>query len=156
MGRQWGFTLSELLVALTLGSLLVIGAGQLLLSSFHTFEQVDRLGRQQETLVYAATTLASRLRREGGVNDQAEALFHLTCRATSSDCRCTVQDTTEAQPLVSFEKLGESACPRDEPLGEPVGDGALRIALPLGPRGQDIAFHITPRQGVLARDDLAP
>ncbi|WP_447554093.1 PilW family protein [Vreelandella sp. EE22] len=153
MGRQRGFTLTELLVALALGSLLVIGAGQLLLSSFRTFDQVDRLGRQQEALVYTATTLASRLRRQGAFDDQGEALFHLSCNGYPGECRCTVQDMAVAQPLVSFDKRGEGACFRDEPLGETSREGTLRVSLPLGPKGREVAFHVTPRQDALHPDD---
>lgn len=156
MSEQGGYTLSEVLVALAIASLLVIAAGQLLLTSVTTFAQVERLGRQQESLVYTATVLADRLRRHDPAHASSEALFHLRCQGGAEECRCTVQDLVAAQPLASFDRLGEGACARDEPLGVAGEDGALNVALPLGPQGRDVVFHVTPRQGVLSDAGAPP
>ncbi|MFI0474384.1 prepilin-type cleavage/methylation domain-containing protein [Halomonas sp. HMF6819] len=153
MNGQRGLTLVDALVAVVLSSAVVIGAGQLLLSSFHTFEQVDRLGRQQQTLIYTATTMVDRLRRPGASSAQNAAAFYLECRGEPGECRCTVQDSEEAQPLVSFDRLGPGACAQTDALVEPVQNGVFRVALPLGPNGQRIAFHVTKRPYGLASDD---
>ncbi|MFG6668310.1 prepilin-type N-terminal cleavage/methylation domain-containing protein [Halomonas sp. HNIBRBA4712] len=156
MNAQRGFTLSEALVAVVLSSLVVIGAGQLLLSGFHTFREVDRLGRQQEALVYTATALADRLRVQGGAETAPAGVFQLVCRKESGACRCTVQDNEAAQPLVTFESAGEGSCARDEPMVERVGDGVYYVTLPLGPGGKEIGFHVTSRQNTIEHTIWSP
>ncbi|UYF99404.1 PilW family protein [Halomonas sp. GD1P12] len=153
MNGQRGLTLVDALVAVALSSAVVLGAGRLLLSSFHTFEQVDRLGRQQQTLIYTATAMADRLRRPSDFSAQTAAAFHLVCRGEPGECRCTVQDREEAQPLVSFDRLGPGACAQTGALIEPVQNGVFRVALPLGPNGQRVAFHVTQRPFGLASTD---
>ncbi|WP_399498923.1 PilW family protein [Streptomyces sp. P17] len=50
--RQSGFTLVELMVAMAIGTLITLGAGQLFLTTFQTFKKVDELSRKQESLVF--------------------------------------------------------------------------------------------------------
>lgn len=153
MKVQHGFTLTELLVAMVVGITIILGAGQLFLSTFHTFKQVDALGRQQEALVYTATTVADKLRRRGAVDDSGEALFRLQCVALETVCRCTVQNMQASQPLVSFNKPGKGHCDRSEALGTPENHSgsANVVVLPLGPGGRDVRFYIAHRDRVLGQ-----
>lgn len=151
MGLQRGFTLTELLVALAISVILMLGAGQLFLSTLTTFRQVDALGRQQESLVYLTTILSESLRRHGAIASNGEPLFHLQCLQRTLTCRCTVQDMQQAQPLISFDTSGNTACKRDEPLGLSAGSsrGISVVSLPLGPQGRDVHFYVTLRGSVL-------
>ncbi|MDC6673895.1 prepilin-type N-terminal cleavage/methylation domain-containing protein, partial [Leclercia adecarboxylata] len=63
--RQTGFTLVELMVAMAIGSIIILGAGQLFLSSFQTFRTVNELSRKQETVIFAANSLVNAYRSGG-------------------------------------------------------------------------------------------
>lgn len=63
--RQTGFTLVELMVAMAIGSIIILGAGQLFLSTFQTFRTVNELSRKQETVIFAANNLVNAYRRGG-------------------------------------------------------------------------------------------
>lgn len=149
MDVQRGFTLTELLVAMAIGMVVILGAGQLFLSTFHTFKQVDQLGRNQEALLYAATSITDTLRRHGATDSNGAPFFRLQCVVIESGCRCTVQDMQEAQPLVTFDYDAGASCERDEPLGAPATNGVSVVSLPLGRQGANIDFHVTHREAVL-------
>ncbi|WP_062375587.1 prepilin-type N-terminal cleavage/methylation domain-containing protein [Halomonas sp. KX33721] len=61
--RQAGFTLVELMVAMAIGTVIILGAGQLFLTTFHTFDKVKELSRKQETVVFATTALVNEYRK---------------------------------------------------------------------------------------------
>ncbi|MGM0832318.1 prepilin-type N-terminal cleavage/methylation domain-containing protein [Halomonas qinghailakensis] len=154
MDEQRGFTLPELLVAMAIGVVVVLGAGQLFLSTFHTFKQVDQLGRHQEALLYVATTVADTLRRQGATDENGAPFFRLQCVVVDAHCRCTVQDMRESQPLVTFDYTTSDdaagvGCERDEPLGTPVGKGVSMVSLPLGRQGAAVDFYVTHRAAAL-------
>ncbi|AVI61546.1 PilW family protein [Halomonas sp. GFAJ-1] len=151
MDVQRGFTLTELLVAMVISSVVILGAGQLCLSTFHVFRQIDTLGRQQEALIYTAATIADTLRSHHAIENDEEALFRLQCDTVEPLCRCTVQDMQAAEPLVTFVKLGGGQCERTQSLGiaEPSNSVMSVVTLPLGPEGRDIYFHITHRNSIL-------
>ncbi|WP_434983296.1 PilW family protein [Vreelandella zhaodongensis] len=149
MDVQRGFTLTELLVALVVGMVVILGAGQLFLSTFHTFRQVDTLGRHQETLLYATTTVTDTIRKQGATDASGAPLFRLQCVVIDSGCRCTVQDMQAAQPLATFDYSAGAGCERDEPLGAPATNGVSVVSLPLGRQGGDVDFHVTHRAAVL-------
>lgn len=57
-----GFTLVELMVAMTIGTVIVLGAGQLFLTTFQTFRIVDELSRKQEALIFITEALVQDVR----------------------------------------------------------------------------------------------
>ncbi len=61
--RQAGFSLVELMVALVIGLIIVLGAGQLFLTGIQSFRQVELLGNKQAALTFAADTLIRDIRR---------------------------------------------------------------------------------------------
>ncbi|MCE8033920.1 prepilin-type N-terminal cleavage/methylation domain-containing protein [Halomonas sp. MCCC 1A11057] len=61
--RQSGFTLVELMVALAVGLIILLGAGQLLLMSFQTFRQIELMSNKQAALTFATETLVRDIRR---------------------------------------------------------------------------------------------
>lgn len=105
VSRQAGFTLIELMVALLIGSLIVLGAGALFLTTLQTFNKVDELSRKQEAVIFAAHTLSESLRR-------GDAQYELACTLASDtrdQCECTLSDDEKKQPLVTFVRPLESA-----------------------------------------------
>lgn len=61
--RQVGFTLVELMVALVIGLVIILGAGQLFLMGFQTFRQIELLSNKQAALTFATETLIRDIRR---------------------------------------------------------------------------------------------
>lgn len=148
--RQTGFTLIELMVALLVGSIVVLGAGYLFLTTLQTFQTADELSRKQEAVIFAAHTLSESIRR-GGAN------YDLTCLLGSSDeCECTLRDTSEEnknQPLVTFDRPLGSTEPSDEDcaLENPpdFSQDVVTIPLPLEKNGESIKFQVAKREPVL-------
>lgn len=63
IAMQRGFSLVELLVALVIGLIIILGAGQLFLTGFLNFRQVQLLGDKQSALTFASETLVRDIRR---------------------------------------------------------------------------------------------
>lgn len=68
MNRNEGFSLVELMVALVIGLLIVLGAGQLFLTVFQTNRQVDALSEKQAAINFAVETLLKDVRRANTVS----------------------------------------------------------------------------------------
>lgn len=142
--RQAGFTLVELMVALLIGSIVVLGAGYLFFTTFQTFQKVDELSRKQEAVIFAAHTLSEKLRQENGN-------YELTCEVNNEDdqCECTLSDKNEKQPLVTFlQSFDEGSSKEDCQEIELIDDDNI-ISLPLEENGKDIMFKVTNRPRVL-------
>ncbi|XKF14375.1 prepilin-type N-terminal cleavage/methylation domain-containing protein [Halomonas sp. BLK-85] len=71
--KSKGFSLVELLVALAVGTLVVIGAGQLFLVTLDTYKQVEVISRNQEAVVFSAHVLANSYRQGRDIYDMREA-----------------------------------------------------------------------------------
>lgn len=63
MKRNNGFSLVELMVAMVIGLVIILGAGQLFLSGFQSFRQVEILGDKQAALTFASDVLLRDVRR---------------------------------------------------------------------------------------------
>ncbi|MDL0434071.1 prepilin-type N-terminal cleavage/methylation domain-containing protein [Marinobacter sp. TBZ242] len=61
--RQSGFTLIELMVALVIGLVIILGAGQLFLVGLQNFRQTEFLGNKQAALTFASEMLIRDIRR---------------------------------------------------------------------------------------------
>lgn len=66
--RQSGFTLVELMVAMAIGTLVILGAGQLFLTTFQTFKKVDELSRKQEALIFFTSEVGKNIRSAKNIN----------------------------------------------------------------------------------------
>jgi prepilin-type N-terminal cleavage/methylation domain-containing protein len=66
--RHQGFTLVELMVALVLGLLVVIGATQLFLTTRQTFVTVEEVNRRQEVVSFITNVVAYEVRASTGVS----------------------------------------------------------------------------------------
>tara|TARA_R110000850_G_scaffold238631_1_gene363266 strand:+ start:1258 stop:1734 length:477 start_codon:yes stop_codon:yes gene_type:complete len=146
--RQLGFTLVELMVAMTIGTVIILGAGQLFLTTFQTFQSVDKISRKQENLIFIAQRITSEIRQNG------PGRYTLRCELDHDRCNCSVADQSEGgQPLVSFLKDLPNdellnRCDEDEHvLGEPVENASplYRVELPLENNGNAIVFHAVHR-----------
>ncbi|MEA2120276.1 PilW family protein [Halovibrio sp. HP20-50] len=127
--RQGGFTLVELMVAMAIGTVIILGAGQLFLTTFQTFQTVDQVSRKQETLIFAVSTLAE-AGRKGNIGNYAIAPDE---RNSDSGTRyyCVLQDEVRNQPVVDLAQVDDAtAC---STLSEPDGDDVSHIVtLPIG------------------------
>lgn len=127
--RQGGFTLVELMVAMTIGTVIILGAGQLFLTTFQTFQTVDKVSRKQETLIFAVSTLTA-AGRKGDIGDYAIVADE---RGSDGGVRhyCVLQDELQNQPIVDLAQVDDAtACPT---LSIPNGDDVSHlVTLPIG------------------------
>jgi prepilin-type N-terminal cleavage/methylation domain-containing protein len=65
--RQQGFSLIELMIALVIGLIIVLGAGQLFLTGFQSFRTIEDLSIKQSALTFAADVLIKDIRRADSV-----------------------------------------------------------------------------------------
>ncbi|TLF49573.1 prepilin-type N-terminal cleavage/methylation domain-containing protein [Halomonas urmiana] len=63
MKRSYGFSLVELMVAMVIGLIIILGAGQLFLTVFQTNRQVETLSEKQAAVNFAVETLIRDVRR---------------------------------------------------------------------------------------------
>lgn len=64
--RQSGFTLIELMVALVLGLLVVLGATQLFLTSSQSFRSIEDISKRQEVVSYVSSVIGYEVRIASG------------------------------------------------------------------------------------------
>ncbi|WP_404343613.1 PilW family protein [Vreelandella venusta] len=149
--QQLGAGLVELMVAMAIGTVIALGAGQLFLSTFSTFSAVDELSRKQEVAVFLTQILADELRKEGNVDRYA-----LSCSIADAECLCTISDTDEDnQPVINFYKdfeegrvISDAECSEDqEPLAIPEEgqDHHYKVKVPMMQGGESLIFHVTKR-----------
>lgn len=68
MKRNSGFSLVELMVAMVVGLVIILGAGQLFLTVFQTNRQVEMLSEKQAAVNFAVETLLRDIRRADSVD----------------------------------------------------------------------------------------
>jgi prepilin-type N-terminal cleavage/methylation domain-containing protein len=151
--KQKGFTLVELMVAMAIGTVIILGAGQLFLTTFQTFQNVDQVSRKQEALIFATSTLVE-AGRKGDLHNYAIVSDE---RSSGSGTRhyCVLQDEVQNQPVVDLAQVDDAtACPT---LYESNGDDVSHVVtLPVGDcrEGVDvtcdvITFIVTERNKVI-------
>lgn len=156
---QYGFTLVELMVAMAIGTLIILGAGQLFLTTFQTFQNVNQVSRYQETLIFAVRTLTE-AGRKGNIDNYAIVTNE---RSADSDARyfCVLQDETKSQPLVDLAQVDESSgCPV---LSKSNDDGVSHLTTLLigdcrkGANGtcDKVVFTISERKKVITSQEPA-
>ncbi|MGO2242003.1 MAG: PilW family protein [Halomonas sp.] len=107
---QRGFTLVEAMVAMAIGTVIILGAGQLFLTTFQTFRAVDAISRKQEALVFAVNIL-TQAARAGNIANYAITPDE---RQTDGGTRhyCVLQDERQHQPMVDLAQVDSAAdCP---------------------------------------------
>lgn len=158
--HQGGFTLVELMVAMAIGTVIILGAGQLFLTTFQTFQAVDKVSRKQETLIFAVTTLTE-AGRKGDFGDFAIVSDE---RSFESGTRhyCVLQDEVQNQPVVDLAQVDDATdCPT---LSEFSGDDvSYLVTLPIGDcrKGVDatcdqIIFTVSERKKAISPQEPTP
>ena len=103
--RQSGFTLVELMVAMAIGTLIILGAGQLFLTTFQTFKKVDELSRKQESLVFITGVMIQDIRSAINVDVESDAAA-IGLLVSSAGSRCDEDENLEKRYFLS-EKNGK-------------------------------------------------
>jgi prepilin-type N-terminal cleavage/methylation domain-containing protein len=103
---QRGFSLVELMVALVIGLVIVLGAGQLFLMGVNTFRQVERISERQEALRAISDIISFDIRSSSRVlsdagDDQLELEYFSGAR--KDDIYCGLVDDL-ARVLYRFEE----------------------------------------------------
>lgn len=114
--HQAGFTLVELMVAMAIGTIIILGAGQLFLTTVNTFEKVKELSRKQEAVVFATTALVNEYRKTERKDNYSLA------ETTGNSDECSIRalpsgsdNTSRPQPIIGglapfTDKSGVPAC----------------------------------------------
>lgn len=127
--RSAGFTLVELMVALVIGLIIVLGAGQLFLMGKQSYDRVAELANRQESLRYFTELVALDIRTASSVI-AADSTLTLTYESgiRSNDPYCSGNELTQVEYthdgssiLIKVDCLG-SASPSSEALIEDVVD----------------------------------
>lgn len=71
MSREGGFSLVELMVALAIGLLIVLGAGQLFLTSKQSYNRMEDLAKRQESLRVISDLVSLDVRTSAGIVDNS-------------------------------------------------------------------------------------
>ncbi|NVF16202.1 PilW family protein [Vreelandella maris] len=157
---QRGFTLVELMVAMAIGTVIILGAGQLFLTTFQTFQNVDKVSRKQEALVFAVSALTE----YGRQGDFEHYAITGDQRSSGNETHhyCVLQNQTENQPVVDLARVDDEAdCPT---LSEANSDGVSHtVTLPVGDcrvnadaSCDEIVFIITERNKVITAQGATP
>lgn len=88
LNKQKGFTLVELMVAMAIGTVIILGAGQLFLTTFQTFKTVDELSRKQESLIFITEVMVKDIRAAIAIDEvRDDAAIHLSMPAQDGNCK---------------------------------------------------------------------
>ncbi|WP_170833050.1 PilW family protein [Vreelandella arcis] len=144
--RQTGFTLVELMVAMAIGTIIILGAGQLFLTTFQTFQKVDELNRKQETVIFATSRLVNAYRK-------GETGYTLA-KTTDIPNECSIRNSS-GEPIVGGLALYEGECSTERFVrageltpGEPI-EGYHRFTLDFKRDDgslESLSFHTMERQ----------
>lgn len=146
LSKQAGFTLVELMVAMVIGTVIILGAGQLFLTTFQTFQKVDELSRKQETVIFAATMLTNGYR-------QGNTGYTLVPTSGRLD-ECSIRNPV-SEPIVGGLAQFDEECAEDRFIqdevevapGEPL-EGYYRFTLDFKRAGNEVealSFHVMER-----------
>jgi len=157
LNKQPGFTLVELMIALTISLILLAGIITIFLGNKQTYNTTEALGRMQESARFALDTVTRNVREAG----------FLPCRLTGRIGNTLETSPAQQQafdffgsPLMGFDNSG--AFPADFPQGNAVGDmipgsDGVRIIKGTGPT-YTVGEHneISARITVQGTHDIMP
>ncbi|WP_404413312.1 prepilin-type N-terminal cleavage/methylation domain-containing protein [Vreelandella aquamarina] len=148
---QTGFSLVELLIALAVGSLVIIGAGKLFIETLETYDKVEKISRKQEAVVFAAHTLVNHYRNRA----DDSAVEYSMKEDGKEECQIIEvkgEDTSLVVDGLYKEKRKENGC--DYFLTD-MGNGLTKIEL-MFPKDNDdsetLAFKVMNRQKAIRPD----
>ncbi|WP_275287946.1 PilW family protein [Halomonas elongata] len=142
-----GVSLVELLVALAIGMLVLLGAGRLYLGGVENLIRVDDLGERQEAVSLGALFLLRDIRR-GGVEPGRYTLVE-----AASGEGCALHDSVAGEPLVDGLAATAGSCAASEPLRGDVGgrSGLYRITLRALEVSEPLVLHAMDREAAVRR-----
>ncbi len=100
---EQGFSLVELMVALVIGLLIMLGATQLFITGKQTFSQAEKLGKRQETLRYLVDVISQDIRMADPLSDSlvAEGKIELNYSGTrNNDPYCSAGGSSDLTKLI--------------------------------------------------------
>ena len=153
--QQKGFTLVELMVAIAVGFLVIIGAGKLFIETLETYDKVEKISRKQEAVVFAAHTLVNHYRNRA----DDSAVEYSIKEDGKEECKIIKEDKDEDKESsnlvidgLSKEKGKENGC--DYFLTD-MDNGLTKIKL-IFPAGNDenetLVFKVMNRQKAIGAD----
>lgn len=106
MKRNGGFSLVELMVAMVIGLIIILGAGQLFLTVFQTNRQVETLSEKQAAVSFAVESLLRDIRRAnlGGLDWDGSSLTLIVPNRGDISTDCAPGDD-----VTKVYKLSDSA-----------------------------------------------
>ncbi|WGI24874.1 prepilin-type N-terminal cleavage/methylation domain-containing protein [Halomonas alkaliantarctica] len=155
--RQHGFTLVELMVAMAIGTVIILGAGQLFLTTFKTFKTVDQVSRKQEALIFAVSTLTE-AGRKGNIGNYAIVPDERNSEGIARHY-CVLQDLSQGQPIVDLAQVDQATdCPMLSEFNE--DDTSHLVTLAVGDCREEkramcdvITIFVTERNKVIASQE---
>lgn len=110
--RDSGFSLVELMVALLIGLLIILGAGQLFLLSIKNFKQVELLSNKQAALTFVADMVLRDVRRASEVltpefSVGASPSLSVRFEAVDGEDGCSAGDVVERTYALSDDEVGD-------------------------------------------------
>lgn len=105
-GRQRGFSLVELMIAMTIGFIVLAGIGYLYVESRQAFRSMDNLSRMQESARYALEIVARDIRMAG----------YRGCASSTGDFHNTLKNKTQSAfnfglPINGYDASGGAWAP---------------------------------------------
>lgn len=176
MSRQTGVSLVELMVALVIGAIIILGAGQLYLSALTTFKQVEALSQRQDTLMFVVETLIRDMRNAHNISPERDAVRLTLPRDALSSCATPDLDKRyylNPTPSGSYSlSLSECMTPGGWKISQPLisgfhdekafsvearGAGRYQLTLVLDAKNaqghETMVFNVQNRVAALARHD---
>jgi len=160
MKRSGGFSLVELMVAMVIGLIIILGAGQLFLTVFQTNRQVETLGEKQAAVSFSVEGLLRDIRRafwdpSGCCGEEGELVLQVPNRGDMSDCDVVKKTYSlaeaQTQHLLELEmKCIEGGAGTVGPEGlvggfseggfliDPINDYGVRVTLKLLTSGDEV------------------
>ncbi|WP_217641046.1 PilW family protein [Halomonas saccharevitans] len=138
--KQSGFSLVELMVALLIGLVIILGAGQLFLTGFQNFQKIEELSDKQATLMFAADVLVREARRGEDVKHNYEV------KVSQDGESCSLYDKDSNEPIVDGLSI-EDGCDNNFNVEKDCDGvtGLFCITFTLAGEASPIGFHAMDR-----------
>ncbi|CAM4018247.1 prepilin-type N-terminal cleavage/methylation domain-containing protein [Vreelandella rituensis] len=150
--RQSGFTLVELMVAMVVGTVIILGAGQLFLTTLQTFQKVKEISQKQEVLVFAASSIVNSV-RSSSAGSYGDSGYSLKCEMSEDEsfCKCVIYKD-QGEPILNFKKdIVLDQCANEEDLSKPSekNEYLYSVEFPIEVDGKIIKFNVASRGEIL-------
>lgn len=131
---QRGFSLIELMVALIIGLVIILGAGQLFLMGFQTFRQAELMSNKQAALTFATDTLIRDIRKASAIYDGSVFQVVVPNDGELNSCNAGVDITKQywvEEYAGEYALMVKVNCPGMSGFTEPLVDGFVSNGFPM-------------------------